>query len=270
MHKGEGAAGLSPRVRGNPGGVVKLSGAKRSIPARAGEPARSPWPPGARPVYPRACGGTASVVDVPSIIRGLSPRVRGNRPNIYYCSSGRGSIPARAGEPRGAVQNRANSRVYPRACGGTIANVGIDINKQGLSPRVRGNPKPTPVSNSTLRSIPARAGEPGYVVYRCPRYRVYPRACGGTLELSHEVLTAVGLSPRVRGNPPLCGSSVALARSIPARAGNPALRAGAHSSTRSIPARAGEPYSCQAWEDDTEVYPRACGGTANRSLPAAL
>ena len=71
--------------------------------------------------------------------------------------------------------------------------------------------------------------------------RVYPRVCGGTHcgcfpEGSHR-----GLSPRVRGNPCLSGSS---------------LR-----SERSIPACAGEPLPVSKSRLLTSVYPRVCGGT---------
>ena len=71
--------GLSPRVRGNPRQPHPPRPAKRSIPACAGEPARSGSAPRARRVYPRVCGGTLlhrrELIDHP----GLSPRVRGNR-----------------------------------------------------------------------------------------------------------------------------------------------------------------------------------------------
>ena len=52
------AAGLSPRVRGNPRYLHDPPGIGRSIPACAGEPALPARPPGRRKVYPRVCGGT--------------------------------------------------------------------------------------------------------------------------------------------------------------------------------------------------------------------
>ena len=115
-----------------------------SIPARAGKPeyptpkADEEW------VYPRACGGTGNNRLPVAQGQGLSPRVRGNqaRPKPGALSSG--SIPARAGEPRGEDTRTGNRWVYPRACG------------------------------------PARAGEPHRMPRRSCRNRVYPRACGGT------------------------------------------------------------------------------------------
>ena len=52
------ATGLSPRVRGNRGGMSQAQAKKRSIPACAGEPGAG-GPDSARArVYPRVCGGT--------------------------------------------------------------------------------------------------------------------------------------------------------------------------------------------------------------------
>ena len=51
--------------------------------------------------------------------RGLSPRVRGNRLRCTAQAATSGSIPARAGEPRGYRFVTVFNRVYPRACGGT-------------------------------------------------------------------------------------------------------------------------------------------------------
>ena len=98
--------GSSPRVRSIPARAgepaVALSGAVidvGSIPARAGEPPVCPrrfsYSPASR-VYPRACGGTHKRQ---GRRQGLSPRVRGNRPQSGTRVAPTGSIPARAGEP---------------------------------------------------------------------------------------------------------------------------------------------------------------------------
>ena len=93
------AAGLSPRVRGNLGSQQRKVFGHGSIPARAGEPRparRHRCPP---PVYPRACGGTATASTWATAVRGLSPRVRGNQDRLDFADVRLGSIPARAGEP---------------------------------------------------------------------------------------------------------------------------------------------------------------------------
>ena len=161
-------AGLSPRVRGNRIPSLGQRRKWRSIPARAGEPAgNSRW---RRPngVYPRACGGTASGSGSCRAVMGLSPRVRGNllsiRGDRYFLRS----IPARAGEPHSAYHLCLQRTVYPRACGGTGTVMITWPEDQGLSPRVRGNLPSKQVASRSIRSIPARAGEPGSIMPRQP------------------------------------------------------------------------------------------------------
>ena len=101
---------------------------------------------------------------------GLSPRVRGNplsprRRNAIY-----GSIPACAGEPVIIQRMSLSSAVYPRVCGGTVYPrvcggthwpSSSFCARNGLSPRVRGNPRPARAAHPLRGSIPACAGEPG-------------------------------------------------------------------------------------------------------------
>ena len=70
-------------------------------------------------VYPRACGGTPPPCASGQHSRGLSPRLRGNRPGCRRMLPRRGSIPAPAGEPSMESPPPDESAVYPRACGGT-------------------------------------------------------------------------------------------------------------------------------------------------------
>ena len=200
--RGTSRPGLSPRVRGNPQVPGRADWPQGSIPARAGEPER---PGAARPapgVYPRACGGTGKAGRSTSSTRGLSPRVRGNRPAGRSGPWGTRSIPARAGEPHWQESLNAARTVYPRACGGTRQLVNPYASRIGLSPRVRGN------------RLLSRDGE--YLG------AVYPRACGGTDQRIAVEIQGGGLSPRVRGNHPCLTLEYKRLRSIPARAGEPA------------------------------------------------
>ena len=187
------------------------------------------------------CGGTRIPPSCRDVEWGLSPRVRGNprrrRPPDVEC----GSIPACAGEP--SWRRRISSRgwVYPRVCGGTQEMGETDMNVHGLSPRVRGNPRPSAPWPAPRRSIPACAGEPRGPSRRRSRQRVYPRVCGGTDLRFGEDGRQRGLSPRVRGNP----------RDL-AKYGR---------ENGSIPACAGEPDSGHPGEAGHRVYPRVCGGT---------
>ena len=223
--------------------------AGRSIPARAGEPTFAATPGYRGWVYPRACGGTTGEAADHQPIQGLSPRVRGNLVANEGFLTGDGSIPARAGEPLAKQPTTNLFKVYPRACGGTLLTPGISPMVLGLSPRVRGNQPQGVETVLRCRSIPARAGEPHTRPASAPSPSVYPRACGGTIASISSLAGVTGLSPRVRGN----------LRCYRRRRRN----------RGSIPARAGEPYQQRPVSFAVRVYPRACGGTAAASFPAA-
>ncbi len=267
--------GLSPQVRGNREKRGAHDSRHGSIPAGAGEPDRSPRSSAATGVYPRRCGGTAPVPAPTASTTGLSPQVRGNRvvprrcggtgsspfmtwlpmglsPQVRGNPGSRrrrrghpGSIPAGAGEPAPWARPRARSRVYPRRCGGTLLFIARSPGLLGLSPQVRGNPRPGRDLLVDLGSIPAGAGEPGSSSSaRGPRW-VYPRRCGGTVRIPIDTSIASGLSPQVRGNP---------------RGGRPLQPVAG-----SIPAGAGEPRDRALLAHQTWVYPRRCGGTTSSS-----
>ena len=97
-----GSAGLSPRRRGNRGDAVGEGDGCGSIPAQAGEPDTDIPDIITREVYPRAGGGTGLFAQIGAGAEGLSPRRRGNHLLDLPPRDGHGSIPAQAGEPRGA------------------------------------------------------------------------------------------------------------------------------------------------------------------------
>ncbi len=130
-------------------------------------------------------------------------------------------------------------------CGGTHDLGLVPCPWQGLSPRVRGNPRGNRRRYPGYGSIPACAGEP------LPAYRlalangVYPRVCGGTKKPVGHALAPSGLLPRVRGN---------LSRISDLFMG-----------VGSIPACAGEPLDHLVCAALQRVYPRVCGGTTSAS-----
>ncbi len=131
--------GLSPRVRGNQLGSVDRGLSHGSIPAGAGEPLGCGVCGASPRVYPRGCGGTLFSSIIPFPLRGLSPRVRGNRLRHVVTGKVIGSIPAGAGEPLDLRRRPMFRRVYPRGCGGTSRLSRARRFGRGLSPRVRGN-----------------------------------------------------------------------------------------------------------------------------------
>ena len=160
MHPDYGLDGLSPRVRGNLRSLRRPPYFTRSIPACAGEPAPGTGNTPAMRVYPRVCGGTCTKASCAWGVCGLSPRVRGNRVSIRDVTPSHGSIPACAGEPTVASAFTPPVMVYPRVCGGTLRRSLAPRGRQGLSPRVRGNPSNQTRGEQWERSIPACAGEP--------------------------------------------------------------------------------------------------------------
>ena len=238
--------GLSPRVRGNRPAHHRRLRRGGSIPACAGEPCPAGRPVAGRRVYPRVCGGTDNPENLAMSDYGLSPRVRGNHQQSICCCALNGSIPACAGEPCGPVGIQSSGRVYPRVCGGTPRPPPGWLSPAGLSPRVRGNLSSVMAATDRAGSIPACAGEPSGTRGIAPPPPVYPRVCGGTRARFWAILSIVGLSPRVRGNP------------------SPGPAVGA--TTGSIPACAGEPIMPPAPVTAGRVYPRVCGGTERRAI----
>ena len=93
------SAGLSPRARGNRGLLGNLLEHTGTIPACAGEPlARFSIIAPSRD-YPRVRGGTLRHLLPWLVLRGLSPRARGNPRSTARSLALNGTIPACAGEP---------------------------------------------------------------------------------------------------------------------------------------------------------------------------
>ena len=238
--------GLSPRVRGNRPCGSRPACATGSIPARAGEPKSRRVPAILSRVYPRACGGTRTLMPSTRFASGLSPRVRGNPTAVTSIYARERSIPARAGEPYLLTVPDSSHAVYPRACGGTDGHCGGRGAAQGLSPRVRGNPSRVDLLVPLPGSIPARAGEPA----GCLRTRM-----------------TTGSIPARAGEPPGWRTGHSWTQVYPrACGGNLTRLAQARNNLGSIPARAGEPLPSASPMCMWSVYPRACGGTLDKSI----
>ncbi len=191
-------------------------------------------------------GGT--VVNRPSYARpgGLSPHARGNPLAIGLPDTGRGPIPACAGEPRSVYSNDTLAGAYPRMRGGTMASMCWGLTGRGLSPHARGNPPSPFVQTHLLGPIPACAGEPCSETSHPLSRRAYPRMRGGTFATAFRYLKIRGLSPHARGNPAGTASGDGYEGPIPACAGEPQ--------------RGGRQHKCG------RAYPRMRGGTRGVGL----
>ena len=171
--------GLSPRMRGSlseePGNEIRT----RPIPAHAGEPGTDQRGAGRHRAYPRACGGARAACSMRTIRYGLSPRMRGSRAALPRPDVRIRPIPAHAGEPARTARPISCLGAYPRACGGAPRAQGRQLPCQGLSPRMRGSPLPSPELLGDRGPIPAHAGEPRDFVAGHLAQTAYPRACGG-------------------------------------------------------------------------------------------
>ena len=89
----------------------------------------------------------------------------------------------------------------------------------GLSPRGRGKHNGVHRLTSSLRSIPAWAGETGVIPFELVKREVYPRVGGGNDVNAGVVGSRLGLSPRGRGKLLIADTSGYWLGSIPAWAG---------------------------------------------------
>ena len=135
--------------------------------------------------------------------------------------------------------------VYPRVCGGSLAEWYPRGCRRGLSPRVRGKLNVVVGAGLLPGSIPACAGEALNGTKEAPIAQVYPRVCGGSWITPLLARSIIGLSPRVRGKRwPSALTAI---------------------SVGSIPACAGEAGGRVRLLAVVQVYPRVCGGSC---LPA--
>ncbi len=181
--------GLSPLARGNLRSDEHYHAREGTIPARAGQPCSLTTASAVSWDYPRSRGATGACAGAYGARTGLSPLARGNRIVDFGNGKHRGTIPARAGQPRARFCRAWRLRDYPRSRGATTLirrRIGAYA---GLSPLARGNLCAMTASASPLGTIPARAGQPHPA--RLSRHQAgdYPRSRGATLQ-KHGVIAS--------------------------------------------------------------------------------
>ena len=157
------ASGSSPPVRGTVTVDAYHVAVQRFIPARAGNSQPLPRKYQPKTVHPRPCGEQGGWWYSQPRTDGSSPPVRGTVNQIDPFATLHRFIPARAGNRRAAMQITCKAAVHPRPCGEQWCRAPIRSTGRGSSPPVRGTVCSERPSQSTLRFIPARAGnrEPG-------------------------------------------------------------------------------------------------------------
>ena len=152
--------GRSPLARGSLDQHLARPLRLGSIPARAGEPAPCCVIHVPEGVDPRSRGGAGFYCTEARSASGRSPLARGSRAEIVGRQVARGSIPARAGEPRSPRSRATRQRVDPRSRGGAGILVIHIPARPGRSPLARGSRRHRHRGQRSVGSIPARAGEP--------------------------------------------------------------------------------------------------------------
>ncbi len=154
---------------------------------------------------------------------------------------GRGRIiPAHAGQTTILTHQNTGITDHPRACGANNEYLLPELNRRGSSPRMRGKRRRALTRPTTLRIIPAHAGQT-----RCPATASmipsdHPRACGANERDREDVGPVGGSSPRMRGKRLRNTAAGWRLRIIPAHAGQTAGHDGARCS------RSDHPRACGA------------------------
>ena len=273
------------------------TGARRFIPARAGNTRCGGSRARGRAVHPRAGGEHALEAVGRDIRAGSSPRGRGTRHGGARCRGRARFIPARAGNTPHTHRPRTRPTVHPRAGGEHTAPVHTHRLDPGSSPRGRGTQIRHRTHHSPSRFIPARAGNTLYPSPHDAPPTVHPRAGGEHTRTMKSVASDPGSSPRGRGTHHKLTTPPIRHRFIPARAGNtassrssdgitavhpraggehtdssPAETSGSHEAPRFIPARAGNTSMCRSFSGSpgSSVHPRAGGEHPDGSIATAF
>ena len=230
--------GTSPRTRGKHPPLIIYQRNRRNIPAHAGKTSSRVVTRVVREEHPRARGENLTQFKRLSAMVGTSPRTRGKLCYPAGKPDDTGNIPAHAGKTRKIAILAADIEEHPRARGEN-QNASPDIPATaGTSPRTRGKPELTDITQTGMRNIPAHAGKTFH-------YRVVPAE-----NQEH---------PRARGeNVTVACDYIAHTRNIPAHAGKTIMPNVIHIALEEHPRARGENKS-------TNLAPSSQNGTSPRT-----
>ena len=214
------SGGSSPRMRGTPAQRRGRTGARRIIPAYAGNTRGRILFDLSGGDHPRVCGEhSVPLGDWPSDW-GSSPRMRGTLAVSVSTVLVFGIIPAYAGNTIPLRLLLLMFWDHPRVCGEHISVSGFAPAVMGSSPRMRGTRYAHDRPDSHSRIIPAYAGNTSASRNTRARGEDHPRVCGEHPMSSRYFAKYGGSSPRMRGTPSELESGWQYYGIIPAYAGN--------------------------------------------------
>ena len=198
------------------------------------------------------CGANSLPASPASSQYGSSPRVRGERRASRRDLARGRIIPACAGRTVLPDDIALPTADHPRVCGANAGRVWTYLQPRGSSPRVRGEPgrqgrrvqRRQRVHHHRQRIIPACAGRTSATPSASSTPPDHPRVCGANAALAAALVSLVGSSPRVRGEPNHRNFPRPNFRIIPACAGRTSQ----------------QPHGPPPWPD----HPRACGANIHR------
>ena len=151
------------------------------------------------PDHPREYGENFSTKTARLYLAGSSPRIRGEYLVVVHHVSVLGIIPANTGRIKWLFAHRVTTADHPREYGENCGGDGCGVEVVGSSPRIRG--ECTALSCVGLRGgiIPANTGRISTDAVSSVWLSDHPREYGENLVPSSLTRTAVGSSPRIRG-----------------------------------------------------------------------
>ena len=191
--------GSSPHARGTRRAARRPVAAGRFIPACAGNAGACAWWRPPQPVHPRM-RGERSPSEFPLSHRyGSSPHARGTHGCQQIDKGGRRFIPACAGNATSSAASRALASVHPRMRGERRAERGRTGSLGCSSPHARGTLSLYALRHSSIRFIPACAGNALFVTMDSSINTVHPRMRGERGAAARAMVDLIGSSPHARG-----------------------------------------------------------------------
>ena len=172
--------GTSPRTRGKHPPLIIYQRNRRNIPAHAGKTSSRVVTRVVREEHPRARGENLTQLKRLSAMVGTSPRTRGKLCYPAGKPDDTGNIPAHAGKTPQIPPSDCARGTSPRTRENIFSAL-LSGMHTGTSPRTRGKPELTDITQTGMRNIPAHAGKTFHYRVVPAENQEHPRARGENL-----------------------------------------------------------------------------------------